>query len=158
MASPTNGGNNILCLRGEEGGIVGEEEGFGTEPPEDADAGDGGVAGGEDVNVAVADVDAGSGGDMESVHDLEDHVGRRLLANAFRLVLSHGYVDEVGEIFLAETLCGIVKLVAYYGAEIALSLQLGKHGDDARVGGCGILAMLKIVLLERSEDFLYGFL
>ena len=44
----------------ELGGSVLEQEGTVAETPEDADAGEAGIAGGEDVDIAVADVDGGA--------------------------------------------------------------------------------------------------
>ena len=137
----------------ELGGSVLEQEGTVAETPEDADAGEAGIAGGEDVDIAVADVDGGAALGSQAAEGLVDGVGGGLAADSFGLVLADGYGDfgeEVGH----ELLGGCHHFVADDGHGAASAPEFVQGFGYSGVGARGVEGVVHVVLAEGGEHFL----
>ena len=109
----TGEGQAVRTLN-EGSGSVGQEEVAVAEAPEHTDAGQAGIAGCEDVDIAVAHIDGIVTRDAELPEGFYDGVGGRLLADALRLMLADGHLDGVREEMGTERLRGLIKLVAHH--------------------------------------------
>ena len=141
-------------------GTVADQEVTIAEAPEDTDAGNTGVAGGQDINVAIADIDGGyptpipspqGAGNLEKIQGGEDGVRGGLATDAGSLILTNGDFDGIGEEMVAELLCGCHHFVADHSQVTATGFESGQSLRNTFVRTGGVEGMCHIILAEGGE-------
>ena len=122
---------------------------FVTKSPQNGDAPDAASLRRENVDFRIAHIEACFGGASQAAHGFLQSVGVRLAA--YGGTFAYGCVDGLGEETLVQGFDGRVDFVADNGgADVAL-LQGCEHFADAGVGGCGVHAVLGIVVAKGGK-------
>ena len=141
-------------------GTVADQEVTIAEAPEDTDAGNTGVAGGQDINVAIADIDGGyptpipspqGAGNLEKIQGGEDGVRGGLATDAGSLILTNGDFDGIGEEMVAELLGGCHHFVADHSQVTATGFESSQRLRNTFVRTGGVEGMRHVILAEGGE-------
>ena len=122
-----------------------------AEAPEDTDAGEACIAGGLDIDIAIADVNGGGthgSSPREFSHSSEDGVRSRLATDAGSLILTNGDFDGVGEEMVAKFLGGCHHFIADHSKVATTGFESGQSLRNAVVGARGVEGVRHVILAE----------
>ena len=123
-----------------------------AESPEHADAGQTGIAGGEDVDIAITNINSFFFCNTQLAQGFQHGVGSRFATNSLCLMLTDGHLNAVGKEMAAQLLRGIIKLIAHHSRATASAAQFAEHLRDAIVWTCSVERMFQIILAEGGEN------
>ena len=113
-------------------GTVADQKVTIAEAPENTDTGKAGIAGGLDIDIAIADIDGGyptpipspqGAGNLEKIQGGEDGIRGGLATDAGSLILANGDLDGVGEEMVAELLGGCHHFVTNHSQVTATGFE-----------------------------------
>ena len=98
-----------------------------SKSPEHTDTRQAGIAGSKNVYIAVAYIDSIFLRHAQLTQRLFYSIGSRLLADAFRLMLTNSHFDCVGKEMSAQFFCSSIKLIAYHSGATTSMTQLSEE-------------------------------
>ena len=141
-------------------GTVADQEVTIAEAPEDTDTGKAGIAGGLDIDIAIADVDGRhptpipspqGAGNLKKIQGGEDGIRGGLATDTGSLILTNGDLDGVGEEMVAELLGGCHHFVADHSQVTATGFESGQSLRNTFVRTGGVEGMRHVILAEGGE-------
>lgn len=109
-----------------------------SKSPKHTNARQAGIAGSEDVYIAVAYVDSIFLRHAQLAQRLFYSIGSRLLADAFRLMFTNSHFNCVGKEMPAQFFCSSIKLIAYHSSATASKTQLSEKLGNVVVWSRGV--------------------
>ena len=141
-------------------GTVADQKVTIAEAPENTDTGEAGIAGGLDIDIAIADIDGRhptpipspqGAGNLKKIQGGEDGVRGGLATDAGSLILADGDLDGVGEEMVAELLGGCHHFVADHSQVTATGFESGQSLRNTFVRTGGVEGMCHVILAEGGE-------
>ena len=141
-------------------GTVADQEVTIAEAPENTDTGEAGIAGGLDIDIAIADIDGRhptpipspqGAGNLKKIQGGEDGIRGGLATDAGSLILADGDLDGVGEEMVAELLGGCHHFVADHSQVTATGFESGQSLRNTFVRTGGVEGMCHVILAEGGE-------